>query len=175
MLVGLRVLSVSKSVVEKFFAQQKSYIYKCRKKFEFWISPIRQQIFWNTLWNSQMMESFISDFFSDWKIKKKSKVEAFSLWRENKIIWTPTNNWWWVINESFATKRLFRYVRKWKKSDRTTILIVTNLNYFTFLTYFYTFIRIFKYYNMVPQFSSTKWPPSKNLTHQNPWFWARND
>ena len=48
------------------------------KKFEFWISLIRQQIFSSTLWNSQMMESFISDFYSE-KIKKKSKVETFSL------------------------------------------------------------------------------------------------
>ena len=109
------------------------------------------------------------------KNKKKSKVEAFSLWRENKIIWTPTNNWWWVINESFATKRLFRYVRKWKKSDRTTILIVTNLNYFTFLTYFYTFIRIFNYFYMLsPVFQHEMTPfkkpnPSKSLVLGQEW------
>ena len=48
------------------------------KKFEFWISLIRQQIFSSTLSNSQMMESFISDFYSE-KNKKKSKVETFSL------------------------------------------------------------------------------------------------
>ena len=144
------------------------------KKFEFWISLIRQQIFWNTLWNSQMMESFISDFYYDSKIKKSQKSKHFLSKGKIKLFERPQTIGGESSTSHSPLKDFFDTWENEKNQIEPPFYNCDELELF-FNLFLHVYTNILNIIIWFPQFSSTKCPLQKTLTLQNPWFRTRNN